>query len=154
MTDAAAQAMQRLRRTLPSMEGVEVEDKDPAFAVHYRQARDAGEAQDRLKAWLETLPDMLDAVWGKKVVELRPQGLTKGTAVRRIAADHPERTPVYLGDDTTDEDAFEALDAMADDDTPAPVTVKIGPEDEPTAARYRLPDPDAVVAHLQRYVEA
>jgi len=80
---------------------------------------------------------------GKDVVELRPAHLHKGTAVQAVAAQHPSRTPLYLGDDVTDEDAFQALPAEA-------ITVKVG-EGE-TAARFRLPDVPAVVAYLQRYL--
>ncbi len=146
MPDDVAQALQRLRQSVPAVEGLQVEDKDQAFAVHYREVEDEGEVQDRLSAWLDAMPEMLDAIWGKKVVELRPDGLTKGTAVRRIAKEHPTCTPVYLGDDTTDEDAFAALQDL-DRET---VTVRIG--DEETRAAYRLAGPDAVVAYLQRYV--
>jgi trehalose 6-phosphate phosphatase len=146
MPDAAAEALSRLRRSVPSVEGLHVEEKDEAFAVHYREVDDEREAQERLSAWLDAMPEMLDAIWGKKVVELRPEGLTKGTAVRRVAAEHPDRTPVYLGDDTTDEDAFEALQAL----DRAAVTVRIG--DEETRADYRLAGPDEVVAHLQQYL--
>lgn len=146
MPDDAAQALRRLRQSVPAVEGLRVEDKDQAFAVHYREVEDEGEVQDRLSAWLDAMPEMLDAIWGKKVVELRPEGLTKGTAVRRIAKEHPNCTPVYLGDDTTDEDAFAALQDL-DRET---VTVRIG--DEETRAEYRLADPEDVVAYLQRYV--
>jgi trehalose 6-phosphate phosphatase len=114
--------------------------------VHYREVDDEGETRERLSSWLDAMPEILDAIWGKKVVELRPEGLTKGTAVRRIAEEHPDHTPVYLGDDTTDEDAFAALQDMERD----AVTVRIG-EDE-TQADYRLAGPDAVVEYLQQYV--
>jgi len=144
MPDAAADALRRLRRSVPSLDGLRIEQKDRAFAVHYRDA-DEEEARRRLSAWLDAMPELLDAIWGKKVVELRPEGLTKGTAVRRIADEHPDRTPVYLGDDTTDEDAFEALHAL---DREA-VTVRIGDED--TRADYRLAGPDEVVEYLARY---
>jgi len=53
---------------------------------------------------------------------------------------------VYLGDDTTDEDAFEALQVMARD----AVTVRIG--DEETQADYRLAGPGEVVEYLRQYV--
>jgi len=145
MPDDAAEALRHLRHSVPTVEGLQVEEKDRAFAVHYREA-DPDEARRRLSAWLDAMPEMLDAIWGKKVVELRPEGLTKGTAVRRIADDHPDRTPVYLGDDTTDEDAFEALQAL---DRPA-VTVRIGEEE--TRADHRLAGPDEVVAYLRRYL--
>ena len=145
MPDAAAEALTRLRRSVPEVDGLHVEDKDEAFAVHYREVDDEQEAQDRLSTWLDAMPEMLDAIWGKKVVELRPEGLTKGTAVRRVAEEYPDRTPVYLGDDTTDEDAFEALQAL----DRAAVTVRIG--DAETGADSRLAGPDEVVAYLSQY---
>jgi trehalose 6-phosphate phosphatase len=89
------------------------------------------------------VPEGLEPVWGKKVVELRPRGVSKGAAVARVAAAHPARTPVFLGDDVTDEDAFRALN-----ERPGAVTVKVGPGE--TAARFRLPDVDAVVTYLRR----
>lgn len=146
LPDEAVQALRRLRETVPSLEGLEVEEKNQMFAVHYRRVDDRARAEARLDEWLRDLPDVLDAVWGKAVVELRPVGLTKGTAVRRIAGEHPTCTPVYLGDDTTDEDAFEALQALAR----AAVTVKVG--DGETAAAHRLSGPDAVVEYLRRYL--
>jgi trehalose 6-phosphate phosphatase len=146
MPDEAAQALRRLRASVPSVQGLNIEEKDQAFAVHYREVDDEAEARERLSAWLDTMPEMLDAIWGKKVVELRPDGLTKGSAVRRIAAENPDCTPVYLGDDTTDEDAFAALQDMERDT----ITVRIGEED--TQADYRLAGPDEVVDYLRRYV--
>jgi trehalose 6-phosphate phosphatase len=79
------------------------------------------------------------------VVELRAKGVSKGVAAGRIAAQHPAHTPVYLGDDVTDEDAFRALNAAQ----PGAVTVKVGTGE--TDGRYRLPDVDAVVAYLQGF---
>jgi len=146
MPDEAAQALRRLRASVPSVKGLNIEDKDQAFAVHYREVDDEEEARERLSAWLDAMPEMLDAIWGKKVVELRPDGLTKGSAVRRIADEHPDCTPVYLGDDTTDEDAFAALQDMGRD----AITVRIG--EEKTRADHRLAGPDAVVDYLRRYV--
>ncbi len=146
MSNDAAQALEHLRESVPSVDGLEVEEKDQSFAVHYRDVEREGVAQERLESWLKTMPEILDAIWGKKVVELRPEGLTKGTAVRRIAGQHPEHTPVYLGDDTTDEDAFAALQDL---DREA-VTVRIGEAD--TQADYRLSGPNAVVEYLRRYV--
>ena len=149
---ALAGPLAELKAGVPRREGIRVEDKGAAFAVHYRGAEDEAAAQEALREWADHVPDGLHAVWGKKVVELRPTDISKGTAVARIAAEHPDRTPVYLGDDTTDEDAFRALDAAAGvaSGARAPVTVKVG-EGE-TAARYRVADVDAAVAYLRGYV--
>jgi trehalose 6-phosphate phosphatase len=137
------QSLGALRGTVPEMEGLVVEPKGPAFAVHYRQAPDHDAARGVLRKWLVEMPDSLTAIWGKAVVELRPRNISKGTAVQRIAADMPDRTPVYLGDDVTDEDAFKALPEPA-------ITVRIGPGE--TVARHRLAGPDEVMDYLQRYL--
>ncbi len=143
--DDAANALRQLRQTVPSGQGVEVEDKDTAFAVHYRAAEDEVEARERISAWADTVPDMLEAIWGKKVMELRPKGMSKGTAVRQIADDFPDHTPVYLGDDVTDEDAFAALQ-----DLDEAITIKVGDGD--TKAEYRISAPDDVIEYLRQYV--
>ena len=141
-----AEALDRLRADVPDAEGVVVEDKGAAFAVHYRAAPDAGAARAALERWAENVPAGLATIWGKAVVELRPEGVSKGTAVAAIAAEHPDRTPVYLGDDVTDEDAFRALQALRQ----PTVTVKVG--DGETAAGHRLADVAAVVGYLRRFL--
>lgn len=146
MSDEAARELRTLRQSVPPLEGLHVEEKNQAFAVHYRQVDDEAEAVDQLSDWLDGMPELLDAIWGKKVVEVRPRALTKGTAVRRIAERHPDCTPVYLGDDTTDEDAFAALDDLDRD----AVTVRVGEAD--TQAQYRLGTPDDVIDYLRSYV--
>lgn len=145
LSDEAAETLRTMRAQLPPIDGLRIEEKGPTFAVHYRAVADEADALQRLRAWAGTAPDALEPVWGKKVLELRPAGTSKGVAVRRIAAEHPDRTPIYLGDDVTDEDAFAVLDAPA-------VTVKVG-EGE-TRARYRLPDVEAVVAYLRGFLPA
>ncbi len=145
-TDAHQDDLDRLRAAVPEVEGVWVEDKGAAFAVHYRKAADERAAREALEAWVEGAPDGLATIWGKTVVELRPAGVSKGTAVTAVAAEHPGRTPVYLGDDVTDEDAFRALQALRQ---PA-VTVKVG-EGE-TVAGHRLADVEAVVGYLRRFL--
>src|SRR5690606_2647584 len=130
LSEDAERALARLRTRVPKGDGVVVEDKGAAFAVHYRHASDEAAALARLRAWAADVPAVLTPIWGKKVVELRPAATSKGTAVRTIAAEHPGRTPVYLGDDVTDEDAFEALAAVE-----GAVSVKVG--EGATRARYR-----------------
>lgn len=145
MSDEARAALGKLRKTAPSVDGLKVEEKGEMFAVHYRAAQDKAAARAAIQTWTADLPESLDAIWGKDVVELRATGLDKGAATARIAEAHSERTPVYLGDDTTDEDAFRALNAISRE----AVTVKVGGGE--TAARHRLGGPDDVVDYLRRY---
>ena len=143
LTPDDREKLNAMREAVPSIAGVWVEDKEHTFAVHYRGAADPEAAAQAIAAWAEATPDTLNVISGKDVVELRPAHLHKGTAVQAVAAQHPSRTPLYLGDDVTDEDAFQALPAEA-------ITVKVGGGE--TAARFRLPDVPAVVAYLQRYL--
>jgi trehalose 6-phosphate phosphatase len=142
LDEQALATIEEARKRLPRIPGVRVEDKGTAIALHYRQADDEAAAQRRLREWSEGLPAGLETVWGKKVVEVRPGGFDKGRAAREIASRHPESTPVMIGDDTTDEDAFRAL--------PEAVTVKVGPGE--SDARYRLSNVDAVIDYLERYL--
>lgn len=146
--DDARRALHTMRTHVPEVDGLRVESKGPTFAVHYRHVRREAEALDELEAWLQELPAMLDVIRGKKVYEIRPRGLTKGTAVHALVEAHPDATPIYLGDDVTDEDAFEALHAL---ERPS-VTIKVG-EGE-TRAKYRVRDPEEVVAYLRQYVDS
>ncbi len=133
-------ALEVARVQLPEIPGLNVEDKGLAVALHYRNVDAAG--TDALKAWSKMLPTSLDRLWGKQVLELRPHGYSKGRVVARLAAKHPQATPLFIGDDTTDEEAFAAI--------PQGLSVKVG-EGE-TRAQTRLPDVAAVVAYLKRYL--
>ncbi len=138
-------ALSQMQSDVPSVEGLHLESKPPTFAVHYRRAQNPEDARNRLQAWVDSAPEFLEAIWGKKVVELRHRKHTKGRAVRAIADDHPDRAPVYIGDDVTDEDAFETLADIED-----ACTIKVGEGD--TAADYRLSDVQAVVDYLKGYL--
>ena len=133
-------ALNTVREQLPGIPGLNAEDKGLAIALHYRKVDAEGE--DALKTWAEMMPNTLDRLWGKKVLELRPHGYSKGRTAARLAAEHPQATPVFIGDDTTDEEAFEAI--------PQGLTVKVGEGD--TQAQARLPDVAAVVGYLRRYL--
>ncbi len=69
--------------------------------------------EETLRAWILDIPEGIEALWGKKVLELRPIGFGKGKSVLQLAARHPECIPLYIGDDTTDEEAFTALNPEA-----------------------------------------
>ena len=95
---------------------------------------------------LESATDF-HAIGGKKVIEARPKGTDKGAAIAALMQKPPfkGRTPVFIGDDVTDEDGFRTVNAMGG------VTVKVGLGQ--SAARFRLPDVAAVYDLLQRLAE-
>jgi len=125
--------------------GVIVEDKGLTLALHYRLAPRAGPAAAALAERLAaTSGGALALQRGKMVIELRPAGRDKGTAIAEFMAEDPfrDRTPVFLGDDLTDEYGFGVVNGRGG------LSVKVG--DGPTEAKLRLADVDAVREALAR----
>lgn len=91
--------------------GVEVEDKGPIVALHWRRAKDqnaAIELVDRIADHAEAAG--LVTHRGRKVLELRPAvAIDKGVAVAGLLGGTPVRAVLYAGDDRTDLDAFAEL---------------------------------------------
>lgn len=95
-------------------DGVLVEDKGLAIAVHHRNAPGAEPAIRRALAALAREAPEFVLRKGKCVWEILPRGCDKGAALRRLMAAPPfaGRTPIALGDDASDEDAFAAARAL------------------------------------------
>lgn len=93
------------------------EDKGPIVAFHWREADDEDAARARIEAIAaEAERAGLIAHWGRKVLEVRPAvAIDKGRAVRALVAKHDIRTALFGGDDTTDLDAFRALEELVED---------------------------------------
>jgi trehalose 6-phosphate phosphatase len=90
------------------------EDKRLTGSFHYRTAPDEAAARAFLEDAAERAREAgLVPRWGRKVLELRPPvRADKGTAVRRLLFERGLRRALYAGDDTTDLDAFAALDGL------------------------------------------
>jgi len=128
--------------------GIIVEDKAVSAGLHYRGAPAEGEAA---LALAQDLADQtgLTMQAGNLVVELKTPGTSKGTALTAFMQETPfaGAVPVMLGDDLTDEDGFRAARALGG------FGVLVGPPRE-TAARYGLPDVNAVLAWLNAVEES
>ncbi len=121
------------------------EDKGLSMALHYRNApalasfahRTVRTLQRQLGAGFTTQP-------GKRVIELKPAGYTKGDAIVAFMHEQPfvGRRPVFVGDDTTDEHGFKMVNQAGG------VSVKVGRGR--TLAAHRLPTVDAVHTWLRR----
>ncbi len=124
--------------------GLMVEDKGLSLALHYRRAARLGGYAHRLVRSLATrLGPAYCVQSGKRVVEIRPAGKDKGTAILAFTRERPfrGRTPVFVGDDATDEHGFAMVNRLGGR------SVKVGPG--PTVAHYRLRDVAAVRGWLQ-----
>lgn len=104
-----------LLKRLGGIEGHSLERKRFSIAVHYRRVaqKDVATIRSIVDGVLTDQP-RLRLGHGKKVFEIRPDmDWDKGRAVfwilRRLESQWPGAVPLYVGDDITDEDAFEAL---------------------------------------------
>lgn len=143
--DAARGAMLDLER---EHAGLLLEDKQFALALHYRNAPHLEDAvMKAMKNLAARLAGELELQHGKKVVELRPVGATKAEAVAAFLAEAPfiGRLPIFVGDDLTDESAFELVNRLDG------LSVAVGATRH-SAACAHLADVTAVhgwLAHLQ-----
>lgn len=119
--------------------GLLLEDKGLTLALHYRKAPQLAAYAHRLMGRLALLagPD-LELQRGKRVVEIKPAGIDKGTAVAEYLSEPPfkGRRPVFIGDDLNDEHGFAEVNKLNG------VSIKVGKG--ASCARYRLPDVAAV----------
>jgi trehalose 6-phosphate phosphatase len=128
-----------------------VEDKGLTVSFHYRQAGD----EEAALAYLEEVAERARAEglvprFGRKVLEIRPPvHADKGTAVEHLLSEAGLERALYAGDDTTDLDAFRALDGLE-------VAVRVavaspeGPAELGQAADLVVGGPEAVAELLRR----
>jgi trehalose 6-phosphate phosphatase len=146
----AAAALERLRPALRELggrlPGILVEDKGKTLAVHYRQAT---ETEAEIRAVIESLlrqeTAALRLIDGKMVLELKPIHHDKGRAIAAFMAEKPfrGRLPVFVGDDTTDEDGFAEVNRRGG------LSIRVGPENAATEAVCTLPAVSAVLNWLR-----
>lgn len=120
---ALGELSRHLRVRLNDIPGVEVENKVLSASVHFRRAPagDLPEIRQAVEDAVVFNDNPFHITQGRKVLEIRPRvGWDKGRAVRWIqqASGLLDALPLYIGDDSTDEDAFLAL--------PQGMTIKVG----------------------------
>ncbi len=110
--DGVKRALLRCAKERPD---VLFEDKGHSIALHYRRV-----AHSDMRSLAPALEEVaksaergriLRVIRGKKVYEFMPKRFSKGQVVRELCrrAGKPDKEPLYIGDDMTDEDAFKAL---------------------------------------------
>ncbi|MBN9613140.1 MAG: hypothetical protein J0H64_06710, partial [Actinobacteria bacterium] len=135
----------RLARVFGQDPEVHIEGKPLGVAIHTRRVRDELRSDEILDAADRFGRQAgFEPREGKRVREFAIRHSDKGAAIREIRSLLPSAPVLFLGDDTTDEDIFGAL--QVDD-----LGIKVGPGE--TAATERVPDPSSVAALLARLAE-
>ncbi|MGH9515012.1 MAG: trehalose-phosphatase [Terriglobales bacterium] len=143
-------AEKELREALDGLPGALVERKRFSLAAHYRNVSENDVSKvERAVSEVAARHRELRKIDGKKVYELLPDiDWDKGKAVLWLLETLGLESrsggvrPVYIGDDTTDEDAFRALEQCG-------VGIIVSEKPQPTAARYSLKNPLEVERFLR-----
>ncbi|MGH8256548.1 MAG: trehalose-phosphatase [Steroidobacteraceae bacterium] len=125
--------------------GLLLEDKGIALALHYRNAPQLeSQAYQAMREALRQLGPLYALRAGKCVVELAPAHCSVRDAIEAFMQEPPfaGRTPVFVSDDSTAEDAFEVVNALSGH------TIRVG-SPEPSVARYRFASVSGVIAWLR-----
>jgi trehalose 6-phosphate phosphatase len=128
-----------------------VEDKGLTVSFHYREAENEDDALEYLEEVAERARTAgLVPRFGRKVLEIRPPvQADKGTAVTQLLEEAGLKRALYAGDDTTDLDAFRALDGLE-----LGVRVAVSSDEAPdelvSAADIVVDSPAELLALLQR----
>lgn len=144
--EGLAMAAARIVHLTAAHAGLVFENKGMALALHYRLAPALrGLVEREMHALAAGLGDAFELLAGKYVVEIKPSGRDKGGAIAEFISEPPfaGRTPVFIGDDLTDEAGFEVVNRAGGH------SVKVGPG--PSCARWRLVDAAAVRRWLARH---
>lgn len=101
-----------------------IEDKGHALAVHFRRLPEPARTLERLRAPLAALAEVagLEVAPGRKVLELRPPGSDKGSALLGFVREREGRAVLFAGDDIGDLPAYDAVERLRREGVPG-VTV-------------------------------
>jgi trehalose 6-phosphate phosphatase len=100
-----------IQAALPRWPGAFLEEKTIGLVIHYRQAPGFGpEIEHFMRDLIAPAAGQAELLTALMAFEIRPAGVGKGHAVRRLMAITPfaGRRPVFIGDDVTDEEGMAA----------------------------------------------
>ena len=154
MMPVIASIIEKVTKEVGDIEGSIIENKKFSLAVHYRQV-DEEKYFEKIKKCCEDAivgHDGLRLMHGKKVFEILPAfDWDKGKAVRFVVKalgfNWDEVVVVYIGDDTTDEDAYRMIRTRG-------VPIHVSTEDNPSVANFKVKTPDDVRCLFEKLIAA
>ncbi|MFH1093491.1 MAG: trehalose-phosphatase [Candidatus Omnitrophota bacterium] len=142
-----------LKAALSGIDGLIIEEKKFSVAVHYRMVKE--KHLQKIKELVEKVVDeneTLRLMNGKMVFEILPAiDWNKGKAVcwimKALELSWEDHAVFYIGDDTTDEDAFRAVNSRG-------VGILVSDQESISSAQFRLASPDEVGKLFRQLVES
>ena len=113
---------------------VRSEDKDSIAAFHWRGAPNEQAAEEAVRGIAaHAEQEGFEVHWGRKVLEVRPPVvLSKGIGIATLLRGEPVHAAVYVGDDTTDLDAFRGLRTLVQSgELASALCVAVGSDEAP-----------------------
>ena len=152
IVDALRSLRDDMSKAVADADGIILEDKGMALALHYRRA-DRDTAMAARKEFVRTVHGYqqqgvkLEISAGKEVIEAKPTGMTKDDAIKQILARYASTAlPIYIGDERSDEAAFEAIADIG-------LAILVAETPRETAATLFLKDPTEVYLFLRRVTD-
>lgn len=136
-----------LQNEIAFLHGILLENKGTSLSLHYRLASliDAKQATRSLIKIVKKNSNngLFRLVYGKQVIELIPNGVSKARAIRMLLDIYSiDKTRIiYFGDDTSDEEAFQNIGSNG-------FTVLVSPFYQASYAKFRLKSSAQVIEFL------
>jgi trehalose 6-phosphate phosphatase len=138
-----------MRKGMADADGIILEDKGVALALHYRRAN-RNTAIAARKEFVRAVHGYqqrgvkIELLAGKEVIEAKPTGMTKDDAIKQILARYASTAlPIYIGDERSDEAAFLTIADIG-------LAILVTETPRETAATLFLKDPSEVYLFLRR----
>lgn len=126
-----------------------IENKKSSIALHYRNAPELEDIAKKIILESQKIFPNLKLIQGKFVYELISAQANKGVAIKEVLAhlnQYEVYTPIFIGDDVTDEDGFYFVNQVHDG-----ISIKVG--QGLTHAKYQLHDTKQVHDFLELFLE-
>lgn len=126
-----------------------IENKKSSIALHYRKAPELEYIAKKIISDSHKLFPNLKFLQGKFVFELIPPEANKGVAIKNFLSylnKTEMHTPIFIGDDVTDEDGFYVVNQMTDS-----ISIKVG--QGLTHAKFQLESINHVYDFLELFLE-
>ena len=155
---AALQEIAEVLEAADAHDGTWVEDKGASFAVHTRRTADPPAALEAVRGPVAALAARhgLHVEPGRYVLELRPPGINKGSALAGAVAAYDARSVAFAGDDLGDLAAYDAVDRLRAEGMPGLLVCSGSTETTQLAARADIvvDGPPGVAAFLTALAHA